>query len=111
FRDVKSRKVEMQTSNPVLDIALNVLNDGGQALIFTETRRSAVEMGRKAAMVLKPKLSKPEERALDTISKKVLSAGERTRLSEALASEVASGVAFHHAGLAPSHRGISEELG
>ena len=109
FRDGTSRKIEIQTTTPVLDIALNVLNDGGQALIFTETRRSAVEMGRKAGMVLKPKLSKPEERALDTISKKVLSAGERTRLSEALASEVASGAAFHHAGLAPAHRGIVED--
>ena len=109
FKDGTSRKVENQTSTPVLDIALNVLSDGGQALIFTETRRSAVEMGRKAAAVLKPKLSKPEERALDTISKRVLSAGEKTRLSETLADEVASGTGFHHAGLAPPHRAIVED--
>src|SRR6266849_2325318 len=82
FNDGSSRVIQSGTKTPVLDIALNVLSDGGQALIFTETRRSAVEMGRKAAMVLKPRLSKPEERALDTISKRVLSAGEKTRLSE-----------------------------
>ncbi len=109
FSDGTSRKIENQTPGPVLDIALNVLGDGGQALIFTETRRSAVEMGRKAAAVLKSRLSKPEERALDAISKKILSVGEKTRLSDALADQVASGAGFHHAGLAPVHRALVED--
>src|SRR6266446_6756067 len=109
FNDGSSRVIQSGTKTPVLDIALDVLSSGGQALIFTETRRSAVEMGRKAALAVKPRISKIEERSLNTVSKKVLSAGERTRLSEALASEVASGAAFHHAGLAPAHRGIVED--
>ncbi len=108
FNDGSSRTISSGTKTPVLDIALDVLSGGGQALIFTETRRSAVEMGRKAAVAVKPRLSKPEDRALNTIAERILSAGEKTRLSEALASQVASGAGFHHAGLTGPHRGIVE---
>lgn len=109
FSDGTSRNIPGQTNSPALDIALEVLSGGGQALIFTETRRSAVEMGRKAALALRGRLSKPEERALQTLGNRILSTGEKTRLSEALASQVVSGAAFHHAGLPGSHRGIIEE--
>ncbi len=109
FNDGTSRSIPGQTNSPALDIALEVLSGGGQALIFTETRRSAVEMGRKAALALKGRLSKPEERALQTLADRILSTGEKTRLSEALAAQVVSGAAFHHAGLPGPHRGLVEE--
>ncbi|HEX4919130.1 MAG TPA: DEAD/DEAH box helicase, partial [Candidatus Bathyarchaeia archaeon] len=108
FRDGSSRTIASGTKTPVLDIALDVLASGGQALIFTETRRSAVEMGRRASVSVKPRLSKIEERSLSTIADRVLSSGEKTRLGEALASQIAAGAGFHHAGLAGSHRGIVE---
>jgi helicase len=108
FNDGSSRVIQGGTKTPVLDIALDVLSSGGQALIFTETRRSAVEMGRKAALVVKPRISKIEERSLNTIAERILSSGEKTRLGEALASQIASGAGFHHAGLTGPHRGIVE---
>ena len=109
FRDGASRAILSGTKTPSLDIALDVMSTGGQALIFTETRRSAVEMGRKASVAVKSRLSKPEERALGTIAERILSTGEKTRLSEALAMQVAGGAGFHHAGLAGTHRGIVED--
>jgi len=109
FRDGASRAILSGTKTPSLDIALDVLSAGGQALIFTETRRSAVEMGRKASVAVKSRLSKPEERALSTIAERILSTGEKTRLGEALAMQVAAGAGFHHAGLAGIHRGIVED--
>jgi len=109
FNDGTSRLVSGLTNTPALDIALDVLSRGGQALVFTETRRSAVEMGRKAALALRGRLLKPEERALQTLADRILSTGEKTRLSEALASQAASGAGFHHAGLTGIHRGIIEE--
>ena len=109
FRDGSSRTIPSGTKTPTLDLALDVLSAGGQALIFTETRRSAVEMGRKAAVAVKSRLTKPEQRALVTLSERILSTGEKTRLSEALAMQVANGAGFHHAGLAGSHRGIVED--
>ncbi len=109
FREGTSRIVAGQTNSPPLDIALDVVTKGGQALIFSETRRSAVEMGRKAALALKGQAPKPEQRSLDAISNRILSSGEKTRLSEALASQVLTGAGFHHAGLPGAHRGIIEE--
>jgi len=108
FNDGSSRVIQSGTKTPVLDIALDVLGSGGQALIFTETRRSAVEMGRKAALAVKPRISKIDERSLNTIAERILSSGEKTRLGEALASQIASGAGFHHAGLTGPHRGIVE---
>ncbi len=109
FREGTSRIVAGQTNSPPLDIALDVVTKGGQALIFNETRRSAVEMGRKAALALKGQAPKPEQRSLDAISNRILSTGEKTRLSEALASQILTGAGFHHAGLSGVHRGIVEE--
>jgi helicase len=109
FREGNSRVVSGQANSPALDIALDVVSRGGQALIFSETRRSAVEMGRKAALALKGEIPKPEQRSLDAISNRILSSGEKTRLSEALASQVLTGAGFHHAGLPGPHRGIVEE--
>ncbi len=109
FREGSSRIVAGQSNSPPLDIALDVVSKGGQALIFSETRRSAVEMGRKAALALKGQAPKPEQRSLDAISNRILSTGEKTRLGEALANQVLTGAAFHHAGLSGVHRGIVEE--
>jgi ATP-dependent DNA helicase len=109
FREGASRIVAGQTNSPPLDIALDVVSKGGQALVFSETRRSAVEMGRKAALALKGQAQRPEQRSLDAISNRILSTGEKTRLSEALAGQVLTGAAFHHAGLSGIHRGIVEE--
>src|SRR6266849_2378679 len=109
FREGTSRIVAGQTNSPPLDIALDVVTKGGQALIFSETRRSAVEMGRKASLALKGQIPKPEQRSLDAISTHILSTGEKTRLSESLASQVLTGAAFHHAGLTGIHRGIIED--
>src|SRR6266581_4862333 len=109
FREGASRIVAGQTNSPPLDIALDVVSKGGQALVFSETRRSAVEMGRKAALALKGQAQRPEQRSLDAISNRILSTGEKTRLSEALAGQVLTGAAFHHAGLSGIHRGIVED--
>jgi len=109
FKDGSSRSIARADSNPVLDTALEVIKEGGQVLIFAETRRLAVEMGKKAAALLRRSLPKPDRRGLETIAQRVLSSGERTRLGEVLAEQILNGVAFHHAGLPGVHRRIVEE--
>ncbi len=109
FRDGSSRFITRTDTNPIFDIAIDVLREGGQVLIFAETRRSAVEMGRKASALLRRQLPKPDRRGLEGIAQRILSTGERTRLGELLAEQVLNGVAFHHAGLAGGHRRIIED--
>jgi len=109
FRDGSSRTVSKVTANPVIDIAMQVVSEGAQSLIFAETRRISVDTGKKAAQILQKSLKPSETRAFKTIADKILKSGARTRLSEILADQVAHGAAFHHAGLANVHRRIIEE--
>ncbi|MGP8068445.1 MAG: DEAD/DEAH box helicase [Candidatus Bathyarchaeia archaeon] len=109
FKDGSSRTIPHSEANPIFETALDVIRDGGQVLIFAETRRMAVEMGKKAAALLRRSLAKPDRRGLESIAQRILSTGERTRLGETLAEQVLSGVAFHHAGLPGGHRRIVEE--
>lgn len=109
FKDGSSRFIPHSDTNPIFDTALEVVRDGGQVLIFAETRRMAVEMGKKAAAVLRRHLPKPDRRGLENIAQRILATGERTRLGETLAEQALSGVAFHHAGLPGGHRKIIED--
>ena len=109
FKDGSSRAIPHSEANPIFETALDVIRDGGQVLIFAETRRMAVEMGKRAAALLRRSLPKPDRRGLENIAQRILSTGERTRLGETLAEQVLSGVAFHHAGLPGGHRRIVED--
>jgi helicase len=109
FKDGSSRFVPRTDANPIFDTAIDVIREGGQVLIFAETRRSAVELGRKASAVLRRHLPRPDRRGLENIAQRILSTGERTRLGETLAEQVLNGVAFHHAGLPGGHRRIIED--
>ena len=109
FKDGLSRLIPHSDTNPVFDTALEVVRDGGQVLIFAETRRSAVEIGKKAAALLRRHLPKQDRRGLENIAQRILATGERTRLGEVLAEQTLNGVAFHHAGLPGGHRRIIED--
>ena len=109
FKDGSARKIPEDTGRPALDIALETVLNNGQALVFTETRRTAVDFGKKAAAALSGRLSNTQKRTLKLLADKVLSTGEKTRLSDLLAEQILSGSGFHHAGLAAAHRKIVED--
>jgi len=109
FKDGSTRKINVETRNSPLNLALHMIKSGGQALIFTGTRRNAVSTAKKAASEVEKLLSKPFKRSLNLVAQKILSTGERTRISELLAELVKCGVAFHHAGLSGAHRKIIED--
>ncbi|WP_455369303.1 DEAD/DEAH box helicase [[Eubacterium] cellulosolvens] len=109
FKDGSARRILADTKKPVIDIALDTIKQGGQALIFTQTRRDAVSYGKNISKILSRKNLKSLEKDLKTLSEKILTSGERTALSEILAEQVKSGTAFHHAGLDLSHRRLIEE--
>jgi helicase len=109
FKDGSSKTIQPFTGNPIMDIVLQTLHEGGQALLFTETRRSAVQMGKRAASVLSKVISPREKRSSELIAHKIRTSGERTRLSEMLADQVTHAAGFHHAGLHTAHRRIIED--
>jgi helicase len=109
YKDGDARRVEKKTRYPAVNLVLNTIKTGGQALVFASTRKNAVSAAKTIAQHTGEVLSKPMKRTLEHEAEKILSAGERTQLSETLAELVRCGTAFHHAGLAGPHRKIVED--
>ncbi|MEM2875988.1 MAG: DEAD/DEAH box helicase [Candidatus Bathyarchaeia archaeon] len=109
FKDGGSTKIKEYTTNPSLNIALDTINKGGQALVFVGTRKSAMDLSVKFSKYVWDKLSAPMKRSLGAVAEKILASGERTRVSEILCETVKRGVAFHHAGLTNRQREYVEE--
>jgi len=109
FKDGGALKIDKTTKNPAINLAVHMVQSGGQALIFAGTRRNSVSLAKNAAVGLKTVLSKAMKRSLTQIADQILASGERTRISELLAELVQQGIAFHHAGLSGAHRRIIED--
>lgn len=109
FKNGSAKTVQPIIGNPIMDVSLQTIREGGQALLFTETRRSAVEMGKRASAVLSRVISPREKRTYEVVARRIRTIGEKTRLSEILADQVAQGTGFHHAGLHSAHRRIVED--
>ena len=110
FKDGSARKIDRKTSNDAVNLALNTIKTGGQALVFASTRRNAASLAKKIADQTSKELSKLAKKTLEHEAKKVRTADERTQISDSLAELVSCGVAFHHAGLAGAHRRLIEDL-
>ncbi|MDQ1280904.1 MAG: ATP-dependent helicase [Thermoproteota archaeon] len=109
FNDGNSIKVNKDDQNPALNLAVLTIKQGGQVLIFAETRRKAVDYAKRAATVVSKHLSKIEKKTLSGLADKIAESGERNRLNDLLAELIRNGVAFHHAGLVTFHRKIVED--
>jgi helicase len=109
FKDGDAKKVERKTRYPTINLVLNTLKTGGQALVFASTRKNSVSAAKTIAQHAGEVLSKPLKRTLEHEAEKILSAGERTQISDTLAELVRRGTAFHHAGLSGAHRRLIED--
>jgi helicase len=109
FTDGEERPVPRSTYGPPIDVAVDTLKGGGQALVFANTRRRAVSLATRAAEITQRQLSEQEKKAVSEASRRILTSGEETSLSRLLAEVVAKGAGFHHAGLDTEHRRIVEE--
>ena len=109
FKDGASRVIPHTEQSTIFDIAIDVIKNNGQVLLFAETRRLAADMGKKASTALRRHLPRSDRRGLEITAQRILSSGERTRLGEVLAEQILNGAAFHHAGLPGIHRKIIED--
>jgi len=92
-----------------VDLAIDSLEGGGQALIFAETRKRAASLAEKAVEGVYRRLDKTAKAMAVGASSEILDRGDDSELTKTLARLVAKGVAFHHAGLGPSSRKIVED--
>lgn len=97
--DGKTFEVERSLMGTPIDLGVQSVHQGGQSLVFAETRARSKSLATKAADAIFQILEKKEITALEKTSKKLLSENEHTELVKTLALLVKKGVAFHHAGL------------
>jgi len=109
FKDGDVKGTERFHKQDPINLSLNALEEGGQVLIFVESRRRAQSTARQASLALKKRLSLVEKTELHRVSAEIAAHGEKTRLTDDLAEIITGGAAFHHAGLNRQHRKLIEE--
>ncbi len=107
--DGKTFEVERTLMGTPIDLGVQSVKQGGQSLVFAETRVRSKSLATKAADAIFQILGKKEISELEKTSKKLLSENEHTELVKTLALLVKKGVAFHHAGLNQKCRQTIEE--
>ena len=95
----KKFKIETSARGAAVDLGIHTIKQGGQSLVFAETRTRSASIATKASDVIQKLLDKQEINLLDKTSRKILQENEHTELVKKLAELVKQGVAFHHAGL------------
>ena len=95
----KTFSVERSIRGIPIDLGVQSVKEGGQSLVFAETRNRSKSLATKAADAISQILEKKDLKELEKTSKKILSQNEHTELIKTLAFLVKKGVAFHHAGL------------
>ncbi|MDH3610878.1 MAG: DEAD/DEAH box helicase [Nitrosopumilus sp.] len=108
MKDGKTFEVPNTIRGTPIDLGVQCVQQGGQSLIFAETRARSKSLATKAMDGVEQFLEKKELADLEKISKKILSTNEHTDLVKTLAILVKKGVGFHHAGLNQACRQIIE---
>ncbi len=72
FKDGDARKIERKTKDNTINLALNTVKTGGQALVFASTRKNSAAMAKKIAEQTGDVLSKPMKRTLEHEAEKIL---------------------------------------
>ncbi len=103
------KKLLQSNRGAPIDVAIDAVKDGGQSLIFCETRKRSVVAAERASEILQNFITFEESARLREIAHSINSTGEETEVSRRLAEVVSKGAAFHHAGLDSKHRKIVED--
>jgi helicase len=110
FDDGSKRTIEAEVGEDLAALAIDTVKEGGQALVFVNTRKSAQTSATLLSKYVGPSLSAQEREKLATVAKTVENAlGEPTRTCRELASCIRQGTAFHHAGLHHAQRKAVED--
>jgi helicase len=98
------------SSGGIISLAMDsITNDGGQSLVFAETRKRTVSLAKKTSDMVLKLLDKGSKLSAQKTGAEILKQGDDTELNRTLSSTVSKGVGFHHAGLGLKSRQIVED--
>ncbi|MGD1836982.1 MAG: DEAD/DEAH box helicase [Nitrososphaeraceae archaeon] len=100
----KIKNYSSSASSASIDLAIDSIKDGGQAIIFAETRKRAVTLAAKSVEPLFQLLNNKEKQKVSKISSQIAKNSDGTDITKNLINLVSKGVGFHHAGLSNSIR-------
>lgn len=99
-----SQSIRQLTGNPAIDIALDTIAQGKQALVFVGTKSSAEKTAEDIAKKLQANF------ACENLSLKLTSVlSKPTKQCERLGKAIKKGIAFHHAGLHNKQKQLIED--
>jgi helicase len=108
--DGKTKAIPRRRSEIVGDVVCDILDEKGQALVFVSSRRSTVAVAKRIASSVRPYVNKDAQEKLAKAAKKLSARPSAPEATKTLARVVASGVAFHHAGLDNGERTLVEDF-
>lgn len=91
-----------------ISLVADTVRDGGQCLVFTNSRKNAVGFAKKAGPVIQSYLSVEEQAELMDLAAEITDRSD-TDAAKVLAICIRMGVAFHHAGLSSDQRELVEK--
>lgn len=110
FKQKEDYKVEQVITSPSVTLALDIVKQGAQSLVFVNTRRSAAKEAELVGKKMYDLLSTKEKKELNKVSDKILNVLDKpTSQCKRLARCVRKGTAFHHAGLHSKQRSLIED--
>jgi len=99
-------KIERKTKDETVNLALNTIDIGKQALVFVNTKRSAEKVAEEISKFLK----KQNVEKNDELANEILRAlSKPTKQCERLSEIIKYGIAFHHAGLTSKQKETIED--
>lgn len=108
FGDDGDHEFQSFSGDAVTDLVLDAHDQGGQALVFVNTRRSAEAVAERLSKALSGRLSTDQKAALDALTKELVDPDEPSMNAKRLAKCVRGGSAFHTAGLTSRQRRLIE---
>jgi helicase len=104
-----TKHISRQRKEELGDIVCNTLDEDGQVLVFVSSRRSTISVAKRLAPFLRKYLTNETLTHLSQIARRIGSQASAPEISKILRRLVASGAAFHHAGLDNKERALVED--
>jgi len=106
------KPIKYTSKEPVFNLVSDVLDDGGQCLVFLNTRKNAESQAEKLSTMLKTRFKQNELDELNDIADifmQISNPADVTKETKFLIQLLKHGVAFHHAGLTQEQRTFIED--